>query len=401
MRAWYSLPILALLLGCSSDPATGEDPDAGDVGGDDALDTGSPTEAGADATDSGASDTSGDTGTPTDTAAPADTGVDAPVGPKADIHYIGRFDKNATRARFDWSGSALRTRFVGTGIDVKLAGSANQFQVEIDGAPTAVIKHAGGTVTHSLAKGLTDAEHDLLLVKRTEAFYYPVDFLGFVPTSGKPLVPTAARTRLIEVIGDSITCGYGVLGASVSCSFSADTESAYDAYGSIAARALNAEAVMISWSGIGAYRDNGGKTSEQMPTLWTRTLGTDPAPWSFSYTPDAVIVNLGTNDFAKGDPGKPYETAMTGLVKDIRKRYPKAEIFLALGSMLTDPDLSKARAHLDAVITGLGDAKVSRVELGVQDLAVDGGGCDYHPNVKTQKKMADKLVVALKARLGW
>ncbi|MBK7399172.1 MAG: hypothetical protein IPJ34_23505 [Myxococcales bacterium] len=247
MRAWYSLPILALLLGCSSDPATGEDPDAGDVGGDDAMDTGTPTEAGADATDTG---TPSDTGAPTDTGTPkADTGVDAPVGPKADIHYIGRFDKNATRARFDWSGSALRTRFVGTGIDVKLAGSANQFQVEIDGAPTAVIKHAGGTVTHSLAKGLADAEHDLLLVKRTEAFYYPVDFLGFVPASGKPLVPTAARTRLIEVIGDSITCGYGVLGASVSCSFSADTESAYDAYGSIAARALNAEAVMISWSG--------------------------------------------------------------------------------------------------------------------------------------------------------
>ena len=69
------------------------------------------------------------------------------------------------------------------------------------------------------------------MIKRTEAFVGgTVTFSGFT-VDGTLVSPTPAKSvnydRKLEMIGDSITCGYGVLGTSPSCSFSAQTESAY------------------------------------------------------------------------------------------------------------------------------------------------------------------------------
>jgi len=47
-----------------------------------------------------------------------------------------------------------------------------------------------------------------------------------------------------------------------------------------------------------------------------------------------------------------------------------------------------------------GDTKVRLIDFGTQD-PQNGFGANWHPNVKTQKIMADQLAAALKKDLGW
>jgi len=101
------------------------------------------------------------------------------------------------------------------------------FEVLIDGVPTTTFQTSRGEGTFTLASGLPAGEHDVLIFRRTEAFFNAVSFIEF-QIDGGDLVPSPAPHRhRLEFIGDSITAGYGALGAGPDCSFSAETESAY------------------------------------------------------------------------------------------------------------------------------------------------------------------------------
>jgi len=154
------------------------------------------------------------------------------------------------------------------------------------------------------------------------------------------------------------------------------------------------------------YRNYEGATTDVMPDRYPRTLPERAtSTWDFSkFVPDAVVINLGTNDFAKGDPGAPFQAAYLKFVSDLRGHYPAARFFLALGTMLSADDYAKASTYLKAVIAAratAGDTNLTLLEFGIQDGNADGLGCDYHPSLKTHQKMADKLQAALKADLGW
>ena len=165
---------------------------------------------------------------------------------------------------------------------------------------------------------------------------------------GALTTPPAAPARLIEIIGDSISCGYGTLGT-LADSDCFPTESHWDTYGAVAARALGAEVNTIAMSGQGAYRNYGGDMNNTLPMVYTRALTNDATPaWDFRTQAQAVIVNLGTNDISnnKGDPGTPFVTAYTGLLQTVRSKYPGALIVCIIGPLLSGTDLSTIQAHI-------------------------------------------------------
>lgn len=348
-----------------------------------------------------------DGATPGETSTP-DVAEDVPVAPgPPGVRFIGRFDTtDAAGPKFAWSGSAMRARFTGTTLRVKLGGSTNQFAVVIDGgAATTLKKTAAGTTTHTLATGLGAGEHEVLLHRRVEAFFGVSQFLGFEMEGGALLPPPPARTRRIEIVGDSITCGYGNEGKDQYCSFTADTENHYLTYAALASRTLNADLHVQGWSGIGMYRNYDGATTGVMPERWGRTLPESAtSTWDTSkYLPHAVIINLGTNDFAKGDPGKPFETAYLTFVRRVRKAYPAAWIFPSAGPMVAGANLTSLNAYLNNVIAtlkGEGDSKLALIEFATQTSG-DGYGCDWHPSLATNAKMAKVLEAMLTAKLGW
>src|SRR5262249_27434716 len=149
------------------------------------------------------------------------------------------------------------------------------------------------------------------------------------------------------------------------------TEDESMAYGARAARLLGAAHSAIAWSGRGLVRNYGGDTKDLMPSLWERTLATDPASrWSFGAPPpDVVVVNLGSNDFSVGDPGTPFRDALVAFVGRIRAKYPAALVLCTLGPMLDGDKVTQARAHVAgavAILRANGDAHVSFLEFPTQ-----------------------------------
>ena len=108
-----------------------------------------------------------------------------------------------------------------------------------------------------------------------------------------------APKRRIEVIGDSISVGYGVDGVNP-CTNTAAVEDNPKTYGALAADALSADYSVIAWSGKGLTRNIADDGSPLMPEIYTR-YGANDADNSYTFpaasAPDAVVINLGTNDF--------------------------------------------------------------------------------------------------------
>jgi lysophospholipase L1-like esterase len=326
------------------------------------------------------------------------------------VRLQGRFDlADSTRPSFGWSGSAIIARFQGTGATLRVDGSPNQFAVVVDGAVSSqVLKVISGTTQYTLATGLASGAHDMVVWRRTEGNQGENRFLGLEVIGGQLQAPPAPADRRIEIYGDSITAGYGMDGAGPNCSFSADTENSYLAYGAVTARELDVDLHTVAWSGIGMYRNYGvtGASSDAMPSVYARTLPTQSSSvWDFNaWQPHAVVINLGTNDAStNGDPGTPYETAYLTLVRSLRQKYPNTFFVLTIGPMLDGSSLTAIKGHLQTVIStrsSEGDTKMSFLEFPVQ-VAADGYGCDWHPSPTTNAKMAKLLTAELKTRLGW
>jgi lysophospholipase L1-like esterase len=324
------------------------------------------------------------------------------------LRYVGRWDtRDAGGPRCAWAGSSVAAKFQGTGVNAvfKFAGN-DQWQVVIDGQPSSVILPETGKTVYKAASGLADKEHTIELFKRTEPLVGTTQFLGLQLAKGKLLPLPARPKRRIELVGDSITCGYGNESANQNEKFAPGTENNYLAYGAVAARALGAEYVAVAWSGKWLFGDNA------IPLLYDLALPNDPqSKWDFStWTADVVVVNLGTNDFGPRNPTeKEWSDAFRAFIKRVRANSPQAHVFLAVGSMMNDgyppgrKALSTLRGYNQGIVAALakeGDKKIHYVEFEPQDQK-NGIGGDWHPSVKTHKLMADVLVAAIKKELSW
>lgn len=319
------------------------------------------------------------------------------------IRYVGRFDDNARAA---WSASTVEFTVSGGPVGVKLKDNGkNLWQVVIDGQPAAVLTLEAGEKTYPVAADLPSGSHRIELVKRTEAAVGTTQFIGLQIGDDAKLLPTPARARRIEVIGDSISCGFGNEAPSQKDPFTPGTENAWLAYGAIAARAVNADYVCIAWSGKKLWPDN------TIVELYDRVLPYSEKPlWDFiRQVPDVVVVNLGTNDFGKANPDEAgWIAAYVGFIQRIRAQYPKAPIYCAVGTMMADWNTERKPrttilAYLDKVIAqanAAGGPPVRLIDFGIQKQE-NGIGASWHPSAKTHERMGAQLAAALKQDLGW
>ena len=334
------------------------------------------------------------------------------------IQAVGRFLQEGDCLRFAWGATRLTARFNGTTVRVRLddqkaTAAGNYFNVHIDARPPFVLATLPQQESYVLADELPLGDHTVTLVKRTEALAGEVTFRGFdFGPRGTLLAPPPRATRRIEIIGDSISAGYGNEGDDEHCPFTARTENGELAYGPLTARALDAEAVVLAWSGRGILRNRDGSTEDTLLKIYGRTLPARiDSVWNFaSWTADVVVINLGTNDFALGIPPQgPFVAAYVQLLHEVRANYPKAQIFCTLGPMLHDaPDkneknLSAARQDIQAALAQqqkAGDTRIAFLEYPVQTKA-RGMGCDWHPSLATHAAMAEHLTAAIKSTMGW
>lgn len=353
--------------------------------------------------------------TPTPTTSPSEV-----PDPSAGYRFLGRVSP-ATK-ELTWPGTGISFTFTGTFATIRLAAISgdNSFDLIVDGGePQLISKVANLAIsTPKLAKGT----HTVVLRRRSETEQGTAS-IGSVTTDGA-FVSEKPLSRQIEIIGDSISVGYGLDGVNP-CSNNAAVTDNPKTYGAVAAKALGAEYSAIAWSGKGLVRNiatGSPDTSPLIPELYSRYSANDASikyPFPSSWKPSAVVINLGTNDWSYlgySSTGQSYtarevinpSTFTAGLVsfvKSIRNHYPDAHFFLLNSPMLSDSFPTAADAQktnqtnaIKAAITQLGSSKVHFVDWPTQGRDV---GCDYHPSAATHSTEGKILAAAIGAALGW
>lgn len=331
---------------------------------------------------------------------------------------------------FNWSCSTVEFVFSGTHLNVSFrAGCGYEFEglptdpncpkrptwpwvsVFLDDMDTPIRKFevASPNETWLIYQSAQPETHRIRLTKLTEN---GKGFLGiaaftadgeFLPTEKKP-------AKRMEIVGDSITCGYGNLVKDDTCRhfFSSD-EDAWQAYGPTAARELGFEWSCVSVSGITAVRHAGWLGEYAMCDLYSYTdrmyqtkLGMELEEWDFEHNHnDYVVVNLGTNDcygiLFCTEPGEleRFPAAYTEFIRNIRRvNGPDTQIVCALGTMnyYLYHDIATA---VEAYRRETGDERIHVLRF-TPIHPLDGLGTDGHPYVATHRKMAAELAAFLR-----
>jgi lysophospholipase L1-like esterase len=341
------------------------------------------------------------------------------------LQFIGRGDPTLGEGlTYAYSGGTVRFRFKGTGLDVAFNenGSGDErhtqyVNIVVDGVTAAVIKLRNGAYHYKVARNLPPGEHIVELVKRTDTFVGPIQFLA-VSIQGELLEPPPPPEKRLEVIGDSLTCGYGnevsILAPTYTepnTGFHSINEDVSKAYGSLLGRELGMDVVTTCIPGAGLYRDRLGQTNATLPALYKYVLPDMGAPvWdSQRYVPDVIVINLGTNDFGVWNPALPpeppeagFKKAYTDFIQRLRALYPEAVIVCAVGPMMNDyyPPGRKHWTLIQQWVSSMvADVRTSG-DVNVHYFAhapLEGPyGEDWHPSAKGHEKMAQELTVFLR-----
>jgi lysophospholipase L1-like esterase len=339
--------------------------------------------------------------------APAPGALPQEVGPgDGHIHFEGRIDwRDPLQPSMSFPGSALAVHFRGTGFDARLSTTrADHVQVVLDGKPAANLALTLEPVLYQIANGLANADHTAVLYKCTEANRGTLRFHGLLLAPDARLLSVHRAKRNIEFIGDSITAGYGDTAANEHERVSPENSNWYVTYGAITARELGANEVTVAVSGIRLTQSGEWPA---MPRVYRRVHPNDgDLLWNFSKgpVPDVVVINLATNDFRKEPPEESEWTRTYGEFLDfVRLQRPTAEIYVADGPLMSGANLEHVRAWNRKVVEkrrASGDRRCHTISFPEQ-LAGDGYGSDFHPNVTTHMKMAKQLVAAIRADTGW
>lgn len=324
------------------------------------------------------------------------------------IRYTGRFDfSDPEGPKFAWSASAVSARFFGTEASVRLKSFGNNYLLVIlDGRVINKALHVEDEGTFRLAYGLSEVEHEITLVKRTEFYLGTVQFLGFDFGKGRLLSPPADSNRRIEIIGDSITCGFGNEG-SPDMEYDPRYDNGWLSYGVAAARLLTADYMIIGRSGYGIIRDYEGNRSNTLPSVYHLTLPEKSEQWDFTrWIPDVVVINLGTNDFSYGyvPERKEFIRAYLDLIHTIRNHYPHTCIVCTVGPLVDGDALIITQDYVQNGIVGQlvnsSQNWISYLEFPHQK-AEDGYGISMHPSVKTHEFMGKRLSDEIRRIKNW
>mmetsp|Transcript_16426 Transcript_16426/g.39089 ORF Transcript_16426/g.39089 Transcript_16426/m.39089 type:complete len:374 (+) Transcript_16426:2-1123(+) len=213
-------------------------------------------------------------------------------------------------------------------------------------------------------------------------------------TSDGVFVPSPAPpTRRLEFVGDSITAG--------------DLNDAYPAKvcgnamwnndidlssGAIICKQYGADCMYTAWGGI---------TLAGMRPLYPYTFSADGTnayePWAFdSWRPDAVVINLGTND-RPTPPALQWQSDYVDFVHSVAQRYGQQapHFFLGYGPMTTEYQTMVTNVTSRLVAGGI---NATLLDL---TLPHPTRGCYGHPSSDDNAEIAAKAGPKIATQLGW
>ncbi len=337
------------------------------------------------------------------------------------VRFIGR---NLCDGDITWlvqSGSAVEFTVNAVSAEITLHGDSTinsapdyqaRYAVIVDGEIIEDSTMGTAEKTVKLFSGTTPKTAKVKVIHLSEANNGAVGVSSIKVNSDavKPVVPTKAKDLCIEFIGDSITCAYGVEGASSSESFKTTTENFMKSYAYLTAEKLGADYSAVCYSGhgiISGYTSDGNKNTDSLVPTYYEQVGSFKEysqPWDFSKRKnDVVVINLGTNDATYIDKNfdersGEFVDGYADFLKTVRKNNPDAYIICTLGTMGCTDEYPLIEQAIEKFKEETGDDRISSYRSVTQTQS-DGYGSDWHPTAGTQQKsayvLADKICQAL------
>lgn len=223
------------------------------------------------------------------------------------LERIGRTYIENDKLFMNFSGSGVRLMVSGDVVSLKLFATnhscdRNRPYISVflnDNREDFPLTEEINNIKIKLPEGISE----LRVCKRTEASVSYAALCDLVVDNVYDL-PEENKLNL-EFYGDSITCGFGNLTNNPEEPFTSKTESFFNGYAYLTAKALNARYSAISVSGFPIYKSrwNEGFAIESVGDMLSLasycddyTLETAPKWDNKLYQPDIVVINLTSND---------------------------------------------------------------------------------------------------------
>lgn len=337
------------------------------------------------------------------------------------VTYVGRTAVDADgNVSFDWSATTIRVEFEGDYLALQVSDTKkNYYNVWIDKDPDVeadkVIATEGtDTVVEVVTKDMFDKKtakgpHKVTIQKRTEGEQGRTTIKKFF-THGQLLQAEPLKDRIIEVIGDSYTCGYGSENSTSKTRFSPETENINKAYISIIARYFDADLVAVAHSGMGITRNY---NEEMKPHLkgyhmverYLQTYDEDKeVMWdakAAGWKPDITVIYLGANDFSvsKQPSLGSFKTKYHRLLQQIKANYGEDHPILCCATRNDEGIFNYVREAANTC--GLKNVRYTAIFQGVQFNDDRELGADSHPNYKAHIKTAHVLMPYVATLAEW
>ena len=351
------------------------------------------------------------------------------------LHGRTVFDEEKNALFFNWTCGGFTVRFRGRTLRARLSALSDQIPplpgmpqpppdfpymgIVADGAaePTNCRVYDREDEWATRYEAADDGEHTVRVVKLSEAARGKLGLLE-LETDGELLAVPAETKKRIEIVGDSITCGFGNTAENNALEFHTSQENGWMSYGALAARELGCEWSIISESGIACSQPEKplfvhhgmDEIYAYTDEMYDRRRGAEPQKWDFATQPnDAVVLNLGTNDsnpirFYRDIDDVPamethFEKKYGEFVRAVRAlNGPDTLIACTLGTMdyyLWD----RLRNAVEAYKRETGDEKVILFKYVAINIMTEGYGAAGHPSLKTHLRMGRELAHLLKPYL--
>ena len=354
--------------------------------------------------------------------------------PSGRLHVWGRTNGRLDPLTLFWTGSCLELNVKAGELWLEVEADFSLFEqwaaVVVNGAVVSRLQLPQGRTWLCLFRGMNqDQEKNIRFVKEVQAMPNDPEArlqIHALRTDGS-LEPVAQRPYRLEFVGDSITSGEGLAGAKPEEDWIPMFFSAAYGFPMLTADLCGAECRVISQSGWGVRSSWDNDPACAIPRIYTKVCGpltggknralgameeNDFAAWQ----PDAVVVNLGTNDGgalsqpARIDPTTgesfrqtddeagqaAFRQAVVDFLKLLREKNPGAYLLWAYGMAARVMAGQLRRAVADYQLE-TGDKRVSFLLL--PDTVEETVGSRQHPGRRAHARAAAVLADNLKGFL--